>query len=429
MESHNFKLTNRELASHGVRLLSPIEQRPSYDEDEREEENDFKKLGESLNKLQEARPSVTPSTAKLMQKASQNPSKAFPRLTTSTTSKQTPVAAQKLPSNSANRTSNVSKSSENSFRSVHSNAPVQSVIASGRNSSLKVPVFRCERSFRAHSDKIGCICELADGGLVSGGYDRFVRVWEVNSMTKLAEIKEAENIFCLLEFTPGELLVGIAGEEKNLINVWNLKTLKKIGEFAGHLLWINCLVKCDTQFFASGSNDKTIKIWDYFGRECVSTLNGHQDCVVALTMIKSGYLCSGSIDLTIRIWDWRNSTCVGILRGHEKWIKCLTGTSSGDLISGGDDKKIKIWDPKKSDQCLATLTGHGHSVRTLCEINDKLFASGSFDSTIKIWDKETLGCLQTLVGHSSNVISVIRLRNGNLASCSNDQSIRIWKAE
>ena len=94
---------------------------------------------------------------------------------------------------------------------------------------------------------------------------------------------------------------------------------KSLFTFEGHELWINCLVKCDDQYFASCSNDTEIRIWDYRSRSCANVLKDHNDCILSMIKLKDGRLCSGSADLTIKIWNWESGECVKTLTGHKKW--------------------------------------------------------------------------------------------------------------
>ena len=295
--------------------------------------------------------------------------------------------------------------------------------------------YSCFKTLIGHTNKIVSLIELESGKLVSGSYDNTIRIWDINDKSGNEQvINESERILSLLEFEKNKIL---SGTGDNSINLWDLENPEQvIFSFKGHELWVNALVKCDSNFFASASNDSKIKIWDYFKRECVSTLKGHVDCILSLILLKNKNLCSGSADLTIRIWDWGLGECISILKGHTRWVKCVLELDNGILVTGSDDKTIKLW---KNEINFKTLEEHAHSVRTFCQINERLFASGSFDYTIKIWEIDTWKCVQTLYGHELNIICLISLKhqseNGNdengyndlIASCSNDKSIKIWK--
>ena len=295
--------------------------------------------------------------------------------------------------------------------------------------------FACVKTLLGHTNKIVSLIELESGRLVSGSYDNTIRIWDLNDKNGNEQIiNESERILSLLEFERNKIL---SGTGDNSINLWDLDNPEKmIFSFKGHELWVNALVKCDSNYFASASNDSKIKIWDYYKRECVSTLKGHVDCILSLILLRNRNLCSGSADLTIRIWDWGQGECISILKGHTRWVKCVLELDNGVLITGSDDKTIKLW---KNENNFKTLEEHAHSVRTFCQINEKFFASGSFDYTIKIWEIDTWKCVQTLYGHELNIICLISLKHQNdksneengynelIASCSNDKSIKIWK--
>jgi len=295
--------------------------------------------------------------------------------------------------------------------------------------------FACVKTLLGHTNKIVSLIELESGRLVSGSYDNTIRIWDLNDKNGNEQIiNESERILSLLEFERNKIL---SGTGDNSINLWDLDNPEKmIFSFKGHELWVNALVKCDSNYFASASNDSKIKIWDYYKRECVSTLKGHVDCILSLILLRNRNLCSGSADLTVRIWDWGQGECISILKGHTRWVKCVLELDNGVLITGSDDKTIKLW---KNENNFKTLEEHAHSVRTFCQINEKFFASGSFDYTIKIWEIDTWKCVQTLYGHELNIICLISLKHQNdsgneengynelIASCSNDKSIRIWR--
>ena len=289
-----------------------------------------------------------------------------------------------------------------------------------RNSTMP---FQCIKTFEAHENKIVSLIELSSGDLATGSYDCTIKIWDINTQICQKNIPETGNVLCLLEFFPGILL---CGTDENHIQIYDLNNSnnRALYSFEGHLLWINCLVKCNDTYFASGSNDSDIRIWNYESKNCVNVLSGHNNCVLTMIGLQNGNLCSGSADLTIKIWDWTNGSCVYTLTGHKKIIKCVYQLSNGYIISGSDDKTIRVWNNYTT---INELTGHTKSIRSLCQVSNNLFASASFDKTIKIWNINNMDCVQTLVGHQSNVICLLLHSTGVLISCSTDHTIKIWK--
>lgn len=297
------------------------------------------------------------------------------------------------------------------------------------NSNLKnKEMYKCIKTIEGHEEKIVSMIELSNGLIATGSYDCKIKIWDIANNVCIKAINEKGFIFCLLEMEPNFIL---SGTNKNTIQLFHINSLtngddtdESIFSFKGHDLWVNCLVKCNSQFFSSGSNDAEIKIWDYYNKSLNKTLKGHEDCILTMILLKNKLLCSGSADLSLKIWEWKEGNCITTLYGHEKWVKCICELKNGYIVSGSDDMIIKIW---KDNKCLKDFIGHTHSIRTLCKISEKEFASGSFDGTIKLWDINSLEPFQTLIGHQSYVTSLIQISNGDLISCSNDHTIKVWR--
>ena len=283
--------------------------------------------------------------------------------------------------------------------------------------------FNCIKTIEAHDEKVVCLTELTSGKIATGSYDCKIKIWNLSTYECEKTLNENGYVYCLLEFEKNMLL---SGTNENKIQLWDLNNSfsQNLHSFEGHLLWINCLVKCNHRCFASCSNDSDIRVWDYYTKECKTILKGHNECVLALIKLNDGRLCSGSSDLTIKIWNWELNICDATLTGHTKWVKCLCQLKNGYIVSGSDDKTIKVWN---EENLLEILSGHTHSVRALCQLNENSFASASFDKTIKIWSLNNMKCIQTLEGHLSNVTGIIYHSSGCLISCSNDHTIKIWK--
>ena len=291
--------------------------------------------------------------------------------------------------------------------------------------------YKNTKTLKGHKDRLAVLIKLSKNNLIAtGSYDGTVKIWDITKDENEALIMNKNaigSVFCLLEFEPGKLL---GGTSANMVNLWDLEdedNQEYIYNFYKHYLWVQALVKCDENHFASASNDTRIIIWDYTNRKDEIYLEGHNDCIMDMIMLKNGYLCTSSADENIRIWDWKQQKCLFFFKAHEKYVKCLCELSNGYLLTGSEDNSIGVWEEKSSSyENIKYIEGHSKSIRTLCQIDNDHFASGSFDYTIKIWNIINWECLQTLKGHSMNVIDIIKFDDNTLISCSNDQTIKIW---
>ena len=271
------------------------------------------------------------------------------------------------------------------------------------------------------SARFSSLIQLESGLLCLSCYNNKIYIFDINQDLDEIELKEEGIAMCLLEFKPNILLVGT---NENYISLWNLSTTIQEFIFLGHEKWVNDLVKCNEEIFASCSNDKNIIIWDFNNRKLIKKIPAHDDCIMAIIKLNNGNLCSGSCDLIIKIWNWETSECLYKYEGFENWIRCLCQFDEQTLLVGSD-KTISVW---KNREIKGILSEHNNDVRDLCVIDKNYFASASFDNTIKIWNINFLNCEQTLEGHNSNVINIIKLKGSdNLASCSTDNCIKIWK--
>ena len=293
--------------------------------------------------------------------------------------------------------------------------------------------YKNTKTLKGHKDRLAVLIKLSKNNLIAtGSYDGTVKIWDITKDENEALIMNKNaigSVFCLLEFEPGKLL---GGTSANMVNLWDLEdedNQEYIYNFYKHYLWVQALVKCDENHFASASNDTRIIIWDYTNRKDEIYLEGHNDCIMDMIMLKNGYLCTSSADENIGIWDWKQQKCLFFFKAHEKYVKCLCELSNGYLLTGSEDNSIGVWKEKSSSYeniKYIRIKGHSKSIRTLCQIDNDHFASGSFDHTIKIWNIINWECLQTLKGHSMNVIDIIKFDDNTLISCSNDQTIKIW---
>ena len=327
-----------------------------------------------------------------------------------------------------NTTNDINGHNHNNSDLCDQNSGVQNDQSNSEVKTIITPQINYKRinSIDAHKDIIVCLIELYDRNIASCSYDKTIKIWNKDTYQCDREIITSSKVFCLLEFEPGKLLCGTENKEIELYDLYDIKSSTKPDiVFQGHLLWVNCLAKCDEHMFASGANDTDIRIWDYSAHQQSKVLSDHSKEVLTLIQLKDGRLCSGSADLSIKIWDWKEGKCDATLIGHLRWVKCILELSKGIIISGSDDKTIRVWDIDKKE-CLAKLIDHKKSVRSLCKLSNEYIASASFDGTIKIWDLNKKECIQTLTEHSSKVICLLNY-SGILISASGDKTIKLWE--
>ncbi|KAF8163015.1 WD40-repeat-containing domain protein [Crassisporium funariophilum] len=297
----------------------------------------------------------------------------------------------------------------------------------------------------------------------------------------------------------------ITGSYDRTVRVWNLETGVEFHCLKGHTRAVRAL-QFDEVKLITGSMDCTLKVWDWRRGKCIKTLNGHTEGVVCLNF-DSNVLASGSVDSTIKVWNLRTGGAF-TLRGHSDWVNAVQlwdsnpdsrasstdasifdvsgsaspiGSSASNassqidpgkmLFSASDDGTIKLWDLNLRT-CVKQFTGHVGQVQSMklllaAECNDEsavevvdqnqnpeptggspsdvrktpeqgnllalnrkkpVLISGSLDNTIKLWDIETGKAVRTYFGHIEGVWAIASDKM-RLVSGSHDRTIKVWSRE
>ena len=220
-----------------------------------------------------------------------------------------------------------------------------------------------------HKDNVRCFASTYDNKyLFSGSFDKSIRRWELEDITK-----EASNS----KIVPSK-------------------------ELLAHTDWVRCLcVTTDNLRLVSGSNDKTIRIWDVVSCQCMQVLTGHESSVRCVCISDDGsMIMSGSRDNTIRLWDLETGAPIRILRGHDNWVTSVCSIHDrSQFLSCSSDKTVRLWDVNSSP--ILRRLKHNDNLHKIVEVPVRAL-SGSRNLKCKIsfcaWDQE-----QTLL-HSIKVM-------------------------
>jgi WD40 repeat protein len=285
-------------------------------------------------------------------------------------------------------------------------------------------------TLKGHSSYVLSVAFSPDGKrLVSGSWDKTVKLWDTATGTELLTLKGHSRGVCSVAFSPdGKRLA--SGSDNGFIKLWDAAGGKELLTLKGHSGRVHSVAfSPDGKRLASGGWDKTIKLWDTTTGTELLTLKGHSKGVRPIAFSPDGKrLASGSWDKTIKLWDTTTGKELLTLKGHSQWVNSFAFSPDGKrLASGRDDKTVRLWDTITGKEVL-TLKGHSELALSVAFSPDgKRLASGS--KTIKFWDTAGGKELVTLKGHSSAVNSVAFSPDGKrLASGSNDKTVKIWDA-
>ncbi|CAL1353394.1 unnamed protein product [Linum trigynum] len=282
---------------------------------------------------------------------------------------------------------------------------------------------RCE--LRGHDDDVRGICVCDNAGIATSSRDRTVRFWTPDPSAKhnytSSKILLGHTSFVgpLTWISPNdEFPEGgiVSGGMDTLVLVWNLSTGELVQTLRGHQLQVTGVV-LDNEDIISSSVDCTLKRWRK--GQAVESWEAHKSPVQAVIKLPSGELVSGSSDTTIKLW--RGKTCSHTFVGHTDTVRSLAVMHGLGFLSASHDGSIRLWE--LTGEVLMEMVGHTSIVYSVDSHSSGLIISGSEDRSAKIW-KDGI-CVQS-IEHPGCVWDAKFLENGDIVTACSDGVVRLW---
>lgn len=279
----------------------------------------------------------------------------------------------------------------------------------------------------AHKECVTTMCMLGIDKLISGSSDGMIRIWDLASMRCIQFLdghSAGSGISCLLPLNESTILSG--GSDRTL-KVWRVQTdSTKEKKILGHGL-ISSAAAIDNNSIVYTTARPSIHLSALDSVQCFSTVQPQRTC--SLAIFSKEHIVAGSDNGRIQIWSMTSQElkfCFEF-QAHSDQIQALA-VLPGKLVSGSDDTKIRIWRISSDGaDCIHTLHGHNEWIRSLLVLADGRLASASDDRTtpIRIWDPEGGNQTVCIAGISGPVRAFAALPNG-LAIASNDSFLAIY---
>ncbi|XVF44937.1 hypothetical protein PTKIN_Ptkin02bG0163200 [Pterospermum kingtungense] len=285
---------------------------------------------------------------------------------------------------------------------------------------------RCQ--LRGHEDDVRGICVCGSEGLATSSRDRTVRFWSLDSSDKRKYVSSkillghSSFVGPLAWISPNEEFPEggiVSGGMDTMVIVWDLRTGEKVQSLKGHQLQVTGVL-LDKGDIVSSSVDCTLRRWR--NGQPVESWEAHKSAIQAVIKLPSGELVSGSSDTTLKLW--RGKTCVHTFVGHSDTVRGLAIMPGLGVLSASHDGSIRLW--AQSGEVLMEMVGHTSIVYSVDSYVSGLIVSGSEDRFAKIWKDGV--CVQSLE-HPGCVWHAKFLGNGDIVTACSDGVIRIWTVD
>jgi len=280
-----------------------------------------------------------------------------------------------------------------------------------------------------------CVTYSPDGGwILTGSYDKTVKLWHVESGTFL-NLEGHQGWVTGVTFSPDGTRIASCSYDSS-VKVWKITydangvamacvcemTLQGRSRFE----MTSVAYSPDGTRIVVGSLDTSVKVWDTKTGALTSTLEGHTRGVQSVAFSPDGTrIVSGSIDKTVRVWDAQAGTCTLTLSVHSAAVTSVAFSPDGTrIVSASDDETVRVFDTA-TGECKRTIQ-HSDSVMSVAFSPDGTrIVSGGEDKVLRVHNAETGECTMTLKGHSDTIMSVAFSPDGKrIVSVSED--LFVW---
>jgi WD40 repeat protein len=271
----------------------------------------------------------------------------------------------------------------------------------------------------------------ADGrSLITGSFDKTVRLWDVATRTQKKVLVEAKaNPVSAAVSRQGGWIA--AGFLDGACRVWDAEGNPQ-RSMDGHALQVTGLAFTpDGSGLASTCTDGVARLWDRAAATVKNSREGFPKGAMCLAMSRDGrWAAVGAAERMIRIIELPSMDVKWTLdRVHESEVRCTAFSPDGKwLASGGNDGQGVVIELESGRRQL--LTGHTKGVIGIAFSPDgQWVASASYDGTLRRWATRTGAPLGTIRVPTS-VMAVTFSPDGRLMAIGlGDGSVRFWNVE
>ena len=234
-------------------------------------------------------------------------------------------------------------------------------------------------------------------------------------------IEHKGRINVLIKMNDGRIASG--GQDKT-IKVWNIDSKESVMTLEGHTSMIWTLNEISGNKLISGGSDKRALIWDLNQKKLDFELYKDKEISSVLQLKNGKVLVCSENDLCLFDLDSKQKlTNLEIPTG----IWCMRELSDGRVAIGKGNGEICILEVGNNIKINTILKGHEKSVNSIIELNNHKLVSAADENNMILWNLNDPEAKYFIQGHTNKVSNVVNLEGNKFLSVSLDQTLKIWE--
>ena len=232
-----------------------------------------------------------------------------------------------------------------------------------------------------HKGRINVLIRLKDGKIASGGQDKLIKVWDINSKESLMTLEGHTSMIWALNEVAGNKLISGGSDKRALI--WDMNEKKLDFElYKDKEITVVLQLKTGKVLICSENN---LCLFDLDSKQKLASIEVKTG-IWAIRELKDGTVAIGQGNGDISILEVDNDIKIKfVLKGHKRAINSIIQLDNYKVVTSGDENNMILWD-LKDPEAKFFIGGHTNKVSGLAHIGGNKFVSVSQDKTLKVWE-------------------------------------------
>ena len=287
--------------------------------------------------------------------------------------------------------------------------------------------------------------------LLSGGYDRTIRVWEYRSGQLVYTLAGRPSGFACGALSPDGKMLAV-GDWSGEICLWDVALLLSrpaggtasgmprpttpVAVLHGHTAQVNALeFTPDGKLLISGSQDKTLRSWDVEQRGEPQTLSSQSQNVTGIAIAPDGRMFATATGFwrepnkrgQVRLWELPLRHERGDLLCDDTLFRVVCFDPTGKTLAvGRTGQVVQLWDLKARRE-RASLQSDQEAFSLAFSPDGSRLAVGDFRGSVRLWNAGTGDLLAVVEAHRDIIYSLAFSPDGHhLATACKDGQVKIW---